>query len=126
MGNLKGVKAGDELLLTIRYGGKKEMEQEPEKRRVHKVGRTLVHILRYDGKLDGPTDTYYIENGHSNDGFGHHELWRPEDWKAERQRGSLEECLRLHGVEVSRKRQPVAVLEKLLEVLEEAERGEIK
>ena len=117
MGNLKGVKAGDELLLTIRYSGKKGMDQEPEKRRVHKVGRTLVHILRYGTSPNGPTDTYYIENGHSND--GNYELWRPEDWEAERRRDSLEESLRRHGVEVWRGApKSIPVLEKLLAVLE--------
>lgn len=115
---LEGVKPGDELLLTGNDVGRKYLKQEPRRVTVHKVGRTLVHILRYDGKPDGPTDTYRFDSGVINDNYGHSRLWKPEDWELEKSRDELEAALKAHGVEVWRKRQPVPVLEKLLAVLE--------
>ena len=112
MGSLNGVKVGDELLRTSsdRWHGR---TVTPESVRVHKVGRTLVHILRY-----GRPVTYRIENGigtDSRDG----ELWTPEDWELEKQRWGLEEALKRAGVELRPGgAKPVPVLKKLLAVLE--------
>lgn len=122
MGSLKGVKPGDELLLVDRSSiQRKARDRKSRTCTVHKVGRTLVHVLRYADKPDGPTDAYRIESGVINDNFGHSELWKPEDWELEKTRDELESALKRHGVEVWRKKQPVAVLEKLLAVLEEAD-----
>ncbi|MFE0472712.1 hypothetical protein ACFW2V_13955 [Streptomyces sp. NPDC058947] len=121
MGNLKGVKPGDELLLVNRTSvQRKARDQQPKTRSVHKVGSKLVHVLRNVDNPDGPTDAYRIENGVINDGYGHSELWKPEDWETEKRRDEVEAALRDHGVEVWRKKQPVPVLEKILAVLEEA------
>jgi len=119
MGNLKGVKPGDELFLIGNDIQGKYRKKDPKAVRVHKVGRTLVHVLRYEGDPDGPTDTYRIDTGIANDNFGHSRLWKPEDWELEKQRPELEEALRAHGVEAWRKGpKPIPVLEKLLAVLE--------
>jgi hypothetical protein len=127
MGNLDGVKAGDELLLVTKYGGRREKEQEPRTVKVHKVGRTLVHILRWEEIPSRGTDAYRIESGVFNDNYGHSELWKPEDWAAEQSREGLEAALRLHGIEAWRGgKKPIAVLEALLDVMERAVRGEIK
>lgn len=124
MGNLEGVKAGDELLRTRRLGGKKR-DQEPRVVRVHKVGTKLVHVLKYPNEPNGPTDTYRIANGTGTDGFT--DLWKREEWEAERRRDELEDALRKAGVEVWRGGpKPIAVLEALWGVMERAERGEIK
>lgn len=120
MPNLEGAKPGDELVRVPkewRRGHRGGLA--PGTVRVHKVGRTLLHVLRNGGSPDGPTDTYRIENGIANDGYSSAELWRPEDWAVEQRREEVEAALRHHGVEVWRKRQPVPVLEKILTVLEE-------
>lgn len=125
MGNLKGVKPGDEVLLVDRSSiQKKAKDQTPRARTVHKVGTKLVHILKYEGRPDMGTDTYRIESGISNDGYGHSELWKPEDWEQELRRDELEAALQKHGVEVWRKKQPIAVLDGLLAVLEQHAQGE--
>jgi hypothetical protein len=126
MSNLEGVKVGDELVITSAHR-KTQPGEEPRTVTVHKVGRTLVHVLRYAGHSDKGTDTYRIENGIANDNYGHSELWKPEDWKAEQRREELDEALRKHGVEAWRRGpKPVAVLEALLDVMERYARGEIK
>lgn len=122
MGNLKGVKPGDELLLTGNDIQRKWMNKEPRRVTVHKVGRTLVHALRYPGRTDGPTDAYRIESGVINDNYGDTQLWKPEDFEREKMRDELEAALKRHGVEVWRKTQPIDVLEKLLAVLEEGDK----
>lgn len=119
MPNLEGVKPGAELVCVPkkwRRGRKGGLV--PETVLVHKVGRTLVHVLRSDSAPDGPTDAYRIQGGVANDGHSSAELWRPEDWKVEQRREEVESALRSHGVEVWRKRQPVPVLERVLAVLE--------
>lgn len=118
MGSLEGVKAGDELYLTNNDMQGKYLKKEPRKVKVHKVGRTLVHVLRYGSEPDGPTDTYRIDSGVINDNYGHSRLWKPEDFELEKERAGLEGALKRHGVEVWRKTQPVPVLKKLLAVLE--------
>lgn len=118
MGDLSGVKSGDQLLLTGKNHSK-QRQQEPRTVTVHKVGTKLVHVLRYGDDPNGATDTYRIDTGRINDAFGHEELWKPEDWEAEKSRAGLEAALRLHGVEVRRGGpKPIPVLEKLLAVLE--------
>lgn len=120
MGSLKGVKVGDELLLGRRTSLKAPTKATPVT--VHKVGRTLVHLLRYPDSSNMSTDAYRIDTGVINDNYGHSELWKPEDWAAEQKRDELESALRRHGVEVYHKGpKPIPVLEKLLAVLEEAE-----
>lgn len=122
--NLKGVKAGDELLLTEQFGGRRKTEV-PTQVVVHKVGTKLVHILRSPGQPEFGTLAFRIENGRANDDYGHSELWRPEDWEAEQQRDSLNDALRGHGIESWRGApKSIAVLEAILDVLERAERGE--
>jgi hypothetical protein len=119
MGNLKGVQPGDELLLVDRSSiQRKARDQQPRTRIVYKVGTKLVHVLRFEDVPERGTDAYRIENGIINDGYGHSELWKPEDWALEQTRHELEAALRRHGVEVWRKQQPVPVLEKILAVLE--------
>jgi GH24 family phage-related lysozyme (muramidase) len=119
MGSLKGVQPGDELLLVDRSDlQRKARDQKPRTRIVHKVGTKLVHVLKQEGKPEFGTHAYRIENGIINDGYGHSELWKPEDWKLEQTRDEVEAALRAHGVEVWRKKQPVPVLEKILAVLE--------
>jgi hypothetical protein len=114
MGNLEGVKVGDRLLrvaLDHRWRG-----GEPPSRlvTVHKVGRSLVHILQH-----GRPVTYRIENGVGTD-TRDGELWTPEDWTLEAERDGLEEALRHHGLEVRPGRaKPVPMLKKILALLEE-------
>jgi hypothetical protein len=111
--NLSGVQAGTELLLARKGFGRRNLDQEPRKVQVHKVGTKLVYIQ------DGTTATAYrIENGRSNSQYNDYELWRPEEWAAEGRRAELEKALNAHGVEVWRKQQPIRVLEKLLAVLD--------
>lgn len=118
------VKVGDELLLVDRYieNGKTQRGSKPV--RVHKVGRTLIHIARFEGHPEHGTLTYRIETGRPNGDYSTSDLWKPEDWAAEQQRGGLEDVLRLHGIDV-RGHKPIAVLEALFDVMERAERGEI-
>lgn len=122
MSSLEGVKAGDELLLMSSYGGAQVYEREPKIVRVHKVGRTLVHLLVYEGSPDGPTETYRIEDGVRNDNYRHSVLKTREDWEGEKMRHELDEALRAHGVETSRRGpKSIVVLEELLAVLEKHE-----
>jgi hypothetical protein len=126
MGSLEGVKPGDELVITSVHR-KMSPSDEPRTVKVHKVGRTLVHILRSEDKPERGTDTYRIENGIANDNYGHSELWKRQDWEAEKRRDALEEALGSHGVEAWRRGpKPIAVLEALLDVMERYKRGEIK
>lgn len=53
-------------------------------------------------------------------------LMTREHYETEKRRDDLTEALRQKGVEVWRRKQPVAVLEAFLDVLERAEKGEIK
>jgi hypothetical protein len=110
MGDLTGVKAGDELLLLIKYGGPREKEREPKAVTVYKVGRTLVHILRYEGKPEHGTETYKIENGERNDNYGHAVLSTRAAYEEDKKRQAL----------LLAREMPVATLEALLKVLEEA------
>jgi hypothetical protein len=127
MPGLEGVKVGDTLLLLTKMGGRREKEQVPQEVTVVKVGRTLLHIPAYESQPDGKTLAYRIENGIRNDDYGHTQVMTREAYEAEKGRDSLEEALRLHGVEVWRKGpKPIAVLEALLEIMEKYERGEIK
>jgi hypothetical protein len=108
---LKGVKVGDELVLTSNDFQRKY--DKGSSVTVTKVGTKLVHI--------GQT-AYRIESGIINDNLGHTRLWFPQDWKAEQRRGELEESLRRHGVEVWRGGpKSIRTLERLLEVMENPE-----
>jgi GH24 family phage-related lysozyme (muramidase) len=119
MGSLKGVQPGDELLLVDRSSiQRKARDQKPRTRTVHKVGTKLVHVLKHEGEPEFGTNAYRIDSGIINDGYGHSELLKPEDWEVEKRRDDVEAALRVHGVEVWRKKQPVPVLEKILAVLE--------
>src|SRR5690606_3732691 len=119
MPNLKGIKPGEELVRVPKdWRRGRRGSLTPKTVRVHKVGHTLVHVLRNERNPDGPTDAYRIENGIANDGYSSAELWRLEDWAVEQRREEVEAALRKHGVEVWRKRQPVPVLEAILAVLE--------
>lgn len=118
--NLKGVQVGDELLRAKKGFGGRNLKQEPTTVRVRKVGTKLVHILQDERVPDGPTSAYRIENGQPSSQYTEYELWRPEDWGAESRRSELEAALNQHGVEVWRKKQPIAVLEEILAVLHKA------
>jgi hypothetical protein len=123
MPSLEGVKVGDTLLLLTRMGGAREKEQTPEEVTVVKVGR----IPLSERSPEGKTLTYRIENGMRADNYGHTQVMTREAYEAEKSRESLEEALRRHGIEVWRGGpKPIAVLEALLDVMERAERGEIK
>jgi hypothetical protein len=127
MPSLEGVKVGDKLLLLTKMGGRREREQTPEEVTVVKVGRTLLHIPVSERSPEGKTLAYRIENGVRNDNYGHTQVMTREDYEAEKSRESLEESLRRHGIEAWRGGpKPIAVLEALLDVMERAERGEIK
>jgi hypothetical protein len=127
MTGLDGVKVGDTLLLVQRYGGAREKQQVPQEVTVVKVGTKLLHIPLTERDPDGKTLTYRIEDGRRNDNYGHTELWTREAYEAEKSRESVEAALKAHGVEAWRNGpKPIAVLEALLDVLERAERGEIK
>jgi hypothetical protein len=113
MGSLEGVKAGDTLLRTTvdrRHGWTPQATPVT----VHKVGRTLVHILQH-----GRPITYRIENGVGSD-TRDGELWTPGDWELEKERGGLEEALKRHGLEVRPGRaKPVPMLKRILALLEQ-------
>jgi hypothetical protein len=127
MPGLEGVKVGDKLLLLTKMGGRREREQTPEEVTVVKVGTKLVHIPVSERSPEGKTLAYRIESGVRNDNYGHTQVMTREDYEAEKQRGSLEESLRLHGIEVWRGGpKPIAVLEELLAVMEKHAKGEIK
>jgi hypothetical protein len=127
MPSLEGVKVGDTLLLLTKMGGRREKEQTPEEVTVVKVGTKLVHIPVSERSPEGKTLAYRIENGVRNDDYGHTQLITREAYEAEKSRDSLEEALRLHGIEVWRKGpKPIAVLEALLEIMEKYAAGEIK
>lgn len=127
MESLEGVKVGDTLLLLTRLGGRREKEQTPKEVTVVKVGTKLLHIPVSERSPKGKTLIYRIENGIANDNFGHTQVMTREAYETEKRRGPLEEALRRRGVEVWRGgSKPVAVLEALLDVMERAERGEIK
>jgi hypothetical protein len=119
MSNLEGVKAGDTLLRVLRvHHGK-----EPTAVTVAKVGRTLVHILRYGDQADGPTDTFEIATGMSKDGA--YELSTREAWEDEQKREDLWARLRVHGFTGTMRNKPVPtnVLEAVVKVLDDAEDG---
>lgn len=116
--NLTGVRVGDELLLIDSYG----RPPKPTPVRVHKVGRTLVHVLRNPDRPELGTDAYRIEDGVAHDGYGHSQVVTRAHWEQECRRSALEAALRERGVETWRKGpKPVPVLERLLAVLEDAE-----
>lgn len=122
MSSLEGVKAGDTLLLFLNTGGQREKEQTPRVVTVSKVGRTLVHIPCTQGK----TDTYRIDDGLRNDGYGHTELKTREGWEDEQKRVVLMERLYKHGFSYNMRatQKPTNVLEAVLKVLDDAEEGE--
>lgn len=117
--NLAGVKPGDELLKIDNSVQRKRSSREPRVVRVHKVGRTLIHVLQDENRPDGRTDTYRIDGGVINDGYGHTRLVTRDFWETEQRRDAVKEALRSHGVEV-RPSIPVPVLERMLAILEEA------
>jgi hypothetical protein len=123
--SLEGVKAGDELLLFVRMGGRREKEQEPKVVTVAKVGRTLVHVLKYEGRPEHGTDAYRIEHGYRNDDYGHTQLMTREGWEDQKRRYQVIDELRRHGVDVGvGGTKPTAVLEALLDVMERYTKGE--
>lgn len=120
MPNLEGVKPGDVLLHTSE-NRRRDSTVPPKEVTVHKVGRSLVHILRFPDSSNSGTDSYRIENGYGSD-LRSGRLWKPEDWEMEKERPGLEDALRKHGIEVYRGGpKSIPVLRKLLAVMEEAE-----
>jgi len=106
MGSLKGLKTGDEVYLVTRYGGRREKDQTPLTVTIHKVGRTLVHVLRYPERLDLGTETYRIEDGVRNDNYGHSYLITREEYEARKIQSELLEELRKLGVRFDHGRTP--------------------
>lgn len=86
MGDLSGVRVGDELLLIESYN---RYRPEPRVVIVEKVGRKLIHA----GGL-----TYRIESGVRNDNYGHSHLTTREAYAELQERGRLGEELRGHGI----------------------------
>jgi hypothetical protein len=120
--SLEGVKAGDELLLLARYGGRREKEQQPNVVTVHKVGRTLVHVLRVESKPELGTEAYRIEDGLKNDNYGHTRLTTRAAYEESKKRAALFASLKEHGVTMAgRAPKSTATLEALLQVLDDAE-----
>lgn len=118
--HLKGVKVGDELVLTSSTSINKTRKLGTVK--IHKVGTKLVHVLRHPGSPNTGMDAYRIDSGVSNDNYGHRCLWFPADWEAEQRRDGLTEALLKRGVEVWRAgRLSIRTLERLLEVMENPE-----
>ncbi|MFH8483036.1 hypothetical protein [Streptomyces sp. NPDC018055] len=122
MSSLKGVKPGDELLLLVHFGGRREKEQEPKTVTVHKVGQTLVHILRRpELGPDGGTHTYRIEDGVANDGYGHASLTTRAAYEERHKRAALIKALRERGIQedpYGRNEHSTATLEALLAALD--------
>ncbi|MGW7100444.1 beta barrel domain-containing protein [Streptomyces sp. NPDC054838] len=112
--SLEGVKPGDELLLVQRY----DKGREPGAVTVHKVGRTLVHIVRYQGRPENGTDAYRIEDGRKNDGFGHSYLIRREEYEEGQRLGRLRDALRQRGVRFEGDAPGPEVLQALLDALD--------
>lgn len=120
MTNLKGVKAGDELIHTSKNWSPRHSKAEPKKVFVHKVGTKLVHILRIPGSPSSGTIAFRIENGSGSD-YREGSLWKPEDFELEKERPALEDALkRPHRIEVWPGQIPVPTLKKLLAVMEES------
>lgn len=118
MSNLAGVKPGDELLLFVRMGGRREKEQAPRVVKAHKVGRSLVHILVYENQPDGKTHSYSIEDGFRNDNYRNTELKTRESWEAEKLRDGLRERLRGHGFTYQGSKHSSETLSKILDLLD--------
>lgn len=114
--DLTGVKAGDELLLVERHN--QEARIKPVT--VHRVGRTLIHILRYPDRPE--TDTYRIDSGARNDNYGHSHLETREHYEERKVRTGLVERLRDLGVSFgfsTVKPLSTAKLRALLEIMED-------
>lgn len=124
MASLEGVKVGDTVLYFRKYGGRREEEQVPQEVTIVKVGRTLVHINKYEGKPEYGTETYRIDSGYRNDDYRHTYLMTREAYEAERRREEVSARLKKHGFEYNwrSEKKPVAVLEAVLKVLDDAER----
>lgn len=69
---LAGVRPGDTLILTDVNKPHRRIEVT-----VHKVGRTLVHVLRHNDRPDLGTDAFRLDDGRRNDAYGHQHLERP-------------------------------------------------
>lgn len=113
MGDLTGVKVGDELLLVERNN---RSGREPKTVTVAKVGTKLVHILRYPKHPDGGTETYRIDTGIRNDNYGHSRLETPEHYADRHERGRLEKALFELGIDTARARPTTDQLRALLAV----------
>lgn len=90
MGDLSGVKVGDELLLIESYN---RYRPEPRVVTVEKVGRKLIHA---DAR------TYRISDGVRNDGYGHSLLRTREEHAEIQERAELLSTLRDLGVTFDR------------------------
>jgi hypothetical protein len=86
MGDLSGVRVGDELLLIESYN---RYRPEPRVVAVEKVGRKLIHADRR---------TYRIEDGSRNDNYGHTSLRTREQHAEIQEEQRLREGLRGHGI----------------------------
>lgn len=86
MGDLSGVKVGDELLVIESYN---RYRPEPRVVIVEKVGRKLIHA---------GDRTYRISDGHRNDGYGHTSLRTREEHAEIQEHGRLREELRAQGI----------------------------
>lgn len=115
MASLEGVKVGDTLLRVLRIRGGKEGTAVT----VAKVGRTLVHVPKYVGAPNGPTDAFEIVTGMSKDGA--YELMTRDVWEDSQKREDLWERLREHGFTGTMRATPVEtkVLEAVVAVLDE-------
>lgn len=91
---LAGVKAGDELILREGWGKRSEDKTVL----VHKVGRTLVHILAYPNRPDGGTNTFRISDGTANNG-GRSYLITPQQKAEQEERSDLLKRLNEQGLE---------------------------
>lgn len=117
--DLTGVKAGDELLLVERHN----QEARTKTVTVHRVGRTLIHILRYPDRPE--TDTYRIDSGARNDNYGHSQLETRAHFDERQLRTGLHIRLTNLGVSVrmglvsSSSRLSTAKLRALLEIMED-------